>query len=175
MKKSFVILGILFALVGCRPHDVLSNREMRDLLYDLHRVDGAMQIVGYNYGHNQELASYYQSVLEKHGVTQAQFDSSLVWYTDNPQIFNKIYPKVIERLQADLDYEELLRDERIAQRKQEKGQSVLDVEDGNKSSLRPQDEVQKEYLYGIENPWKEWKAKEFCEKNVIIFGQLEKK
>lgn len=175
MKKSFFILGILFALVGCRPHDVLSNREMRDLLYDLHRVDGAMQIVGYNYGHNQELASYYQSVLEKHGVTQAQFDSSLVWYTDNPQIFNKIYPKVIERLQADLDYEELLRDERIAQHKQEKDLSALTVEDGNKSSLRPQIEVQKEYLYGIENPWKEWKAKECCEKNVIIFGQLEKK
>ena len=148
---------------------------MRDLLYDLHRVDGAMQVAGYNYGHNEELASYYQSVLNKHGVTQAQFDSSLVWYTDNPQIFNKIYPNVIERLQADFDRENLLREERMAQRKQEKGQPALVVEDGKKSSLRPQDEVQKEYLYGIENPWKEWKAKEFCEKNAIIFGQLEKK
>jgi hypothetical protein len=138
-------------------------------------VDGAMQVAGYNYGHNEELASYYQSVLNKHGVTQAQFDSSLVWYTDNPQIFNKIYPNVIERLQADFDRENLLREERMAQRKQEKGQPALVVEDEKKSSLRPQDEVQKEYLYGIENPWKEWKAKEFCEKNAIIFGQLEKK
>ena len=163
------------AMMGCRPHNVLSNREMRDLLYDLHRVDGAMQVAGYNYGHNEELASYYQSVLNKHGVTQAQFDSSLVWYTDNPQIFNKIYPNVIERLQADFDRENLLREERMAQRKQEKGQPALVVEDGKKSSLRPQDEVQKEYLYGIENPWQEWKAKEFCEKNAIIFGQLEKK
>ena len=163
------------AMMGCRPHNVLSNREMRDLLYDLHRVDGAMQVAGYNYGHNEELASYYQSVLNKHGVTQAQFDSSLVWYTDNPQIFNKIYPNVIERLQADFDRENLLREERMAQRKQEKGQPALVVEDEKKSSLRPQDEVQKEYLYGIENPWKEWKAKEFCEKNAIIFGQLEKK
>ncbi|MEE0922527.1 MAG: DUF4296 domain-containing protein [Paludibacteraceae bacterium] len=162
-------------MMGCRPHNVLSNREMRDLLYDLHRVDGAMQVAGYNYGHNEELASYYQSVLNKHGVTQAQFDSSLVWYTDNPQIFNKIYPNVIERLQADFDRENLLREERMAQRKQEKGQPALVVEDEKKSSLRPQDEVQKEYLYGIENPWKEWKAKEFCEKNAIIFGQLEKK
>ena len=162
-------------MMGCRPHNVLSNREMRALLYDLHRVDGAMQVAGYNYGHNEELASYYQSVLNKHGVTQAQFDSSLVWYTDNPQIFNKIYPNVIERLQADFDRENLLREERMAQRKQEKGQPALVVEDGKKSSLRPQDEVQKEYLYGIENPWKEWKAKEFCEKNAIIFGQLEKK
>ena len=175
MRKQLIILCLLLAVVGCRPRGVLSNREMRNVLYDLHRADGALQVAGYHYSHDQEVAAYYKNVLDKHGITQAQFDSSLVWYTDNPQIFNKIYPKVIERLQADLDYEELLRDERIAQRKQDKGQSVLDVEDGTKSSLRPQTEVQKEYLYGIENPWKEWKAKEFCEKNVIIFGQLEKK
>jgi hypothetical protein len=28
---------------------------------------------------------------------------------------------------------------------------------------------------GYPNPWKEWQAEEFCEKNVVIFGQLEKK
>ena len=173
--KIVCVLLVCVAMLGCRPRGVLSNREMRDVLYDLHRTDGAIQVAGYNYSHDQELAGYYKNVLDKHGITQAEFDSSLVWFTDNPQIFNKIYPKVIERLQADLDYEELLRDERIAQRKQDKGQSALASEESTKSSLRPQDEVQKEYLYGIENPWKEWKAKEFCEKNVIIFGQLEKK
>lgn len=175
MKRCLIILFVLLAIVGCRPRGVLSNREMRDLLYDLHRTDGALQVIGYNYGHNKELSSYYQSVLDKHGITQAQFDSSLVWYTDNPQIFNKIYPKVISRLQADFDNEERLRDERIAQRKKEKGIPIATVEEEKKYSLRPQDEVLKEYLYGIENPWNEWKAKEFCEKNVIIFGHLEKK
>ena len=78
------------AMLGCRPRGILSNKEMRDVLYDLHRVDGALQTAGYNYGHTQEVAAYYKSVLDKHGVTQAQFDSSLVWFTDNPQIFNKI-------------------------------------------------------------------------------------
>ena len=28
---------------------------------------------------------------------------------------------------------------------------------------------------GYTNPWKEWQPEEFCEKNIIIFGQLEKK
>jgi len=78
-------------------------------------------------------------------------------------------------LQADFENEERLRDERIAQRKKEKGMPTAAMEEEKKYSLRPQDEVLKEYLYGIENPWKEWKAKEFCEKNVIIFGHLEKK
>jgi hypothetical protein len=44
-----------------------------------------------------------------------------------------------------------------------------------KRHLREIEEVQKEMRNGMENPWKEWKSEEFCEKDVIIFGQLEKK
>lgn len=165
----FLLIAIAF--VGCRPRTVLSNREMRDVLYDLHRVDGAMQIAGYNYGHNQELASYYKSVLDKHGITQAQFDSSLVWFTDNPQIFNKIYPKVLERLEADFEREKQLReanrDKRLAKTKQKK----MAVEEVKQHVREKLDLCQK----GFTNPWKEWQPEEFCEKNVRIFGQLEKK
>ena len=110
MRRLFIILCVLLAIVGCRPRGVLSNREMRDVLYDLHRVDGAIQVAGYNYSHDQEVAGYYKNVLDKHGITQAEFDSSLVWFTDNPQIFNKIYPKVIARLESDLEVEKQIRD-----------------------------------------------------------------
>lgn len=171
-------------MVGCRPDGVLSNKEMRDVLYDLHRMDGALQTAGYNYGHDEEVSAYYQSVLDSHGITQAQFDSSLVWFTDNPQIFNKIYPKVVARLQADFDYQIVLRDERVELKRGEKAKSVkrLGEEDNAEpETLEPQtpkktiDEWVKTYMIGIENPWKEWKNEEFCEKNVVIFGQLEKK
>lgn len=176
LLKILLLTSLFATFVGCRPRNVLSSREMRELLYDLHRVDGAMQILGYNYGHDQELSAYYKAVLDKHGITQAQFDSSLVWYTDNPQIFNKIYPVVLERLQADLDYEEALRDERLENIRREKGLVDQAIDDDKDiPSLRPMDDVQQEYMYGIENPWKIWEPKEFCEKNVIIFGQLEKK
>ena len=173
-RNWFVILCVLLAIVGCRPRGVLSNKEMRNVLYDLHRVDGALQVAGYNYGHNQELAAYYKTVLDEHGVTQAEFDSSLVWYTDNPQIFNKIYPKVIARLQEDVDYQEQLREERLEKRRtKKKGEVQQDLEE-----MTPQksiEEVLKEYVYGPENPWKVWKIEEFCKKDVIIFGQLQKK
>ena len=158
-------------MVGCRPRGVLSNREMRNVLYDLHRADGAIQVAGYNYSHDQEVAGYYKNVLDKHGITQAQFDSSLVWYTDNPQIFNKIYPKVIERLEADYDREKQIReanrDKRLAKNKQKK----LELEVAKQQIREKLDLCQK----GYQNPWKEWQLEEFCEKNVIIFGQLEKK
>ena len=172
-RKWLVIVCVLLAVVGCRPRGVLSNKEMRDVLYDLHRLDGALQTVGYNYGHTQEVAAYYKSVLDEHGITQAEFDSSLVWFTDNPQIFNKIYPKVIARLQVDMDYEDMLRDERVATARDKRKAKQQGEEP--KEPQRSVEEVQKEYIYGIENPWKEWKIEEFCEKDVIIFGQLEKK
>ncbi len=168
--KIVCVACILLAIVGCRPRGVLSSSEMRDVLYDLHRADGAIQVAGYNYSHDQEVAGYYKNVLDKHGITQAEFDSSLTWYTNNPQMFNKIYPRVLERLEADLEVEEQIRqvnrDRNIAERL--KGQQSMrelpDIED-----------ITREMRNGYENPWKLWTPKEFCKKNVVIFGQLEKK
>ena len=99
----FFLIALL-CLSGCRPKEVLSSREMRDLLYDLHRVDGMVDASNMDWGYDEVLARYYQHVLDKHGVTQAQFDSSLVWYTDNPALFDKIYPKVLARLDEDVAY-----------------------------------------------------------------------
>ena len=169
--KIVCVLLACVAMMGCRPRGVLSNREMRDVLYDLHKVDGALQVAGYSYGHSQEVAGYYKNVLDEHGITQAQFDSSLVWYTDNPQIFNKIYPKVIERLEEDYEREKQLREANRDKRLSKNKQPKLDIEVARKQIREKQDLLQKGYA----NPWKEWLSEEFCKKNVVIFGQLEKK
>ena len=171
--KIACIACILLAVVGCRPRGVLSNREMRDVLYDLHRADGAIQVAGYNYSHDHEVAGYYKNVLDKHGITQAQFDSSLVWYTDNPQIFNKIYPKVITRLEADFEVEKQIRE-----MNREKKISVGSRFGKGKSKqpirqLRDIEEVKSEMQNGLETLWKEWEVKEFCETDVIIFGLVQ--
>lgn len=70
-------------------------------MVDLHKTDALLQVTGLQFGHNDVADIYYAEVLEKHGVTQAQFDSSLVWYTAHPQLFDKIYPKVLAKLEAE--------------------------------------------------------------------------
>lgn len=164
-------LLICVAMVGCRPRGVLSGREMREVLYDLHRADGALQVAGYNYSHDQELAGYYKNILDKHGITQADFDSSLVWYTNNPQIFNKIYPKVLARLEADFDEQQAIRDANREQFLAKRNQKQLQLPIAKQQIRAKMDLYQK----GYENPWKTWVPTKFCEKNAIIFGQLEKK
>lgn len=73
--------------------------EMRDLLIDLHKTDALMQV--YCITDQETKNIYYAQVLAKHEVTQAEFDSSLVWYTAHPQLFDKIYPKVVAQLEKE--------------------------------------------------------------------------
>lgn len=105
-NKILIIFISLFLLSACtiRPRGILSKSQMIDVLTDLHLADGTLQTKGLvNANNNQLLDNYYGVVLQKHNITQQQFDSSLVWYTDNPKIFNKIYPKVLDNIQKQID------------------------------------------------------------------------
>ena len=106
MKQSKTILvltlcSLFLVLAGCRPRGVLHSWKMREVLVDLHKTDALLQLSGLQYGHDEAANIYYAMTLERHGVTQAQFDSSLVWYTAHPQLFDKIYPKVLKDLQQE--------------------------------------------------------------------------
>lgn len=101
VRVMMVVLGVLL-LTGCRPRNVLSIEKMEEMIYQLHRAEAILYTKGYTYGHDEVLNAYYSALLEQHGVTQAQWDSSLVWYTDHPLLFDKMYPKVLERLQTEM-------------------------------------------------------------------------
>jgi len=103
--KHKIVFGLLTAVlfVGCRPKGILSSGEMRSILADLHKTDAVMQVCALNLARGEVLDIYYAQVLEKHGTTQAQFDSSIVWYTAHPVLFDKIYPKVQADLKAEHD------------------------------------------------------------------------
>lgn len=96
--QLLILLCISAVLVSCRPRGILSSNEMRKLLVDLHQTDAMMQVAGLKYTDQEQKEIYYAQVMERHGVTQAEFDSSLVWYTAHPQLFDKIYPKVMADL-----------------------------------------------------------------------------
>lgn len=109
VRYHFVILYFaslpFFSSCSLRPDSVLSNRQMTEVLVDIHTAEGVLQVAGYNYGHDNEVKAFYATILDRHGITQAQFDSSIVWYTDHPQYFQRVYPKVLKQLQQQHDDE----------------------------------------------------------------------
>ena len=95
-------LIIISVSVACtrRPDNVLSRKKMEQVLTDLHKLDGTLMAKGLGFSNERENVYYYNQLLAKHGVTQAQFDSSLVYYTRKPKIFQKIYLRVIDNITA---------------------------------------------------------------------------
>ena len=91
-------------LVGCKPHvpkEYLQPGKMEDIIYDYLVADG----IAYTEGGNQELAfrrqAYREAALRKHGVSEAKFDSSLVYYYRHTKLLHDIYQKVSKRLNND--------------------------------------------------------------------------
>ena len=104
VSVAVCVLSVLtVCLSGCRPKGILHSWEMRHILVDLHKTDALLQTYNLSQASPEDKALYYAQVLQKHGVTQAEFDSSLVWYTAHPQLFDKIYPKVLADLKAEED------------------------------------------------------------------------
>ena len=115
-----VFFGIMLLLLACdgRPRGVLNRSEMTNVLIEMHKTDAELGEKGFLLGRYSSKAPYYKYILKKFDITQAQFDSSLVWYTKNPQRFENVYDDVISQLtnlQKDvesrkfhpIDYEEL--------------------------------------------------------------------
>ena len=103
-SKSFLLifryLFLILILSACdnRPEGILNQSKMTEVLIDLHKLDANLYEIGLQYGHYPDKVPYYQNILKKHGITEAKFDSSLVWYTKNPKKFDKIYDNVIASL-----------------------------------------------------------------------------
>jgi hypothetical protein len=100
LGRIIFIVGIilLFAACNLKPKGVLNQRDMINVLTDLHKLDGSMSAKGLPYNQFDKKNEYYISVLRKYGITQAEFDSSLVWYSKDSRNFDQIYDKVIVQL-----------------------------------------------------------------------------
>lgn len=86
-------------LVSCnrRPPKVLSDGEMEDLLVDI-EIAGAYSSRNVEYSSDSMRLVLVNSVLEKHGVTREQLDSTMSWYGRNMDVYDKVMDKVDRRI-----------------------------------------------------------------------------
>lgn len=97
---GFIVMSVL----SCKPSvpsEYIQPDEMEDILYDYY----VSQSLVY---HNSEKKTpvynknlYYYAVLRKHGVTEAEFDSSLIYYYTYAEQLNVIYKNLSERLERE--------------------------------------------------------------------------
>lgn len=97
----FSFLTAIFMVAACTdaPRGVLSSQEMEDVLFDYHLTQGVIeQLTEEEKGENAQ--RYVDAVFAKHGVTEQQFDSSMVWYFRDGRQLKDIYANVHKRFEA---------------------------------------------------------------------------
>lgn len=97
LVRHSVVLFIASLLSACSndlPGGVLSERVMEKVLYDYHIAQAMAE--------GEDSADirryeYVQAVFRKHHITEAQFDSSMVWYSSHASHLHDIYRRLSER------------------------------------------------------------------------------
>jgi hypothetical protein len=97
----FMFVLLLLTAQGCKPgvpSQYIQPNEMEDILYDYH-LAGAMARNSMADGKNEY--AYRLAALKKHGVDQAEFDSSMVYYMQNTNMLHEIYQRLSKRLESE--------------------------------------------------------------------------
>lgn len=96
-----ILAGISFTLllVACEqiPSHIIAPEQMEDLLVDIHKAEAISDNMPL-YATTDARERLRQSVLDRHEVTLAQFDTSLVWYSEHMTRYSQIYDNVSARL-----------------------------------------------------------------------------
>ncbi|MBQ4344317.1 MAG: DUF4296 domain-containing protein [Muribaculaceae bacterium] len=110
MRKQFSfilsLVAMLSILVACNsvPDHVIPQEEMAQLLADIHIGESVVDANSREYMSDSLKKTVKQSILLKHDVTQAQLDTSFVWYGNNIEEYMKVYERVIEILNQRLEH-----------------------------------------------------------------------
>ncbi len=105
MKHSLPLFLALLMVIGCKPtvpSQYIQPDDMEDILYDYHLAKALAQDAQGDAG-GMEYNLYFRSILKKHQVTEADFDSSLVYYYGHIDRLKNIYAHVNERLEEEAE------------------------------------------------------------------------
>lgn len=125
MKLALGLFGTLVLCISCsmRPSNILPPEKMEQVLYDYHIAKGLAD--QNRYEERYRTSRYVENALSKNGVSIAQFDSSMLWYTRNMPELSKIYKKLTRRFeQQKVEIDSLVKYRFEREFKTEKGDSV---------------------------------------------------
>jgi hypothetical protein len=102
---SFVLLLLaVFTFVGCKenvPSNYIQPGEMEDILYDYHLAQSMGATSDKQSAYSESM--YRAAVFKKYGITEADFDSSMVYYMRHTDRLHDIYGNLSKRLSEEAE------------------------------------------------------------------------
>ena len=108
MRNSLaIVFFVVLTMLGCKPSvpsEYVQPGDLEDILYDYHvaqaMANESQSMSGEERNYHQN--AYFHAVLKKYGVSEAEFDSSLVYYYSHADRLRGIYQRVKERLNDEI-------------------------------------------------------------------------
>lgn len=104
MKYKVIAYVLFIATSGIlvfscnRPKEVLSKKKMEKLMHDIYIAEAMIENDYATFDTPEKKEAFMQQVFRKHGVTEAQWDTSLSWYADHIDIYLKINDSIKARI-----------------------------------------------------------------------------
>lgn len=92
------VLPLLIFSFCSRPKEVLNRKNMEKLMYDIYMAEAMIENDYSNFDTPEKKEALINKVFEKHKTSQAQWDTSLSWYSDRIEIYLKMNDSVKARL-----------------------------------------------------------------------------
>lgn len=96
---ALVVVCLLIACKPGQPSDVLSESRMEEILYDYHLAQSAAEASTEDV--DKMRYQYVQRVFQKHGITEAEFNTSMIWYAQHAVLMDKMYQRLSQRFEAE--------------------------------------------------------------------------
>lgn len=96
--ESIICLTVCFLITACKPSvpdKYIQPGKLEKILYDYHLSEEIIQQQG---GDSLSLLSFKANILNKYNVTEADFDSSMIYYTRHTKLLHDVYKSLTTRL-----------------------------------------------------------------------------
>ena len=95
----FLILTMLGFSCQNRPSEVMPRKKMENVMYDMYIAESIIDHDYKNFDLPEKKEALINQVFDKHNISEARWDTSLSWYSDNIDQYLQINDSVKSRLE----------------------------------------------------------------------------
>lgn len=103
LRKStifFTLFLLMLTVFSCSrtPSGVIKEKKMKHVIVDMKIAEAMIDFNSNIYRDSLTRDRLFQSVFKKHKITQAEYDSSLLWYGRNLEIYMSVFDQAVKEI-----------------------------------------------------------------------------
>jgi hypothetical protein len=111
-RQSFpltIFLALVLSLTACQEKKVITGKAfvkrevLVNMLVDIHLADGVTNDRVFHRRYDVDSIDILSPILEKYEVSREMFDTTIVVYTQSPELLDQVYNDVLIKLNVMLD------------------------------------------------------------------------